>query len=956
MQNTPSTLKRFLPAFLPLIFAFAMAIPQAHAARYFLGDNDTLVKGCSGTIEIKVDTVGANAMAGDSMITLKPAELTVNQVSIGNMFPMQVFNQFTGTEIKLSGARLPMSGAYKGVGTFGYISFTSALGANSGTFAFSQDFTGDNTLVDENIDNVLTEALGKTYTFMDRYNKNINGVGFCTPDTTGPTFHFITPAPSSSNNPIVSNVIFSLTDDRSGVDIGTLTFSIDGVPYTPQSAQVTVDPDGAAFRVETNPNLDFKEGSSVSVSARACDKNVPANCTTTNTSFRIFSPAPAPSVCGDGFLNPNGGEQCDDSNRVSGDGCSPFCLFETSSLPSSCFDGLQNQGESGLDCGGPCSRVCPSCVDGVLNQGEIGVDCGGPCPVCGSQPKAVCEIPNSQTTLETLTICYTPDNDPTSPYTMIIPKSFWPDYEKRGDSQGACSKEAMCQILMPVAPEIEKKATEDAKIAFDTQSSVLEQKVVIEAPKTQAVVIDQIVICKAIPDYLKANFDSASSDTDGDGLSDRTECYAKTSPINPDTDTDGCSDGDELNRFSSNPLDGTDCTMTGDAETGFNQVLVTDPKPSWTLGNLTPRFSGIAPLRSTAITVTVFHADQKIVKELSAATNGVLQANDSTSVPKAVSTLRTSIQNARTFVNLNGADFNYVDLQAMVTTLETQIQILAKDYANPSLFVPKDYFDMLKQLGFGDLGLDLGALLREPIVIGSTNDFSATIIATLPASSFELLPGAPLEDMKLYDVVATATLGDRNISSAPIQFGVNTGFTVSIPVPRTLGGKLIPVGGISFNGILIPTAFAQGDSGKTQIEIDQIRPVITGDSEFGSQVFAIWNSVVLSSSVIADSEAGSFEIQAPRDLEPKISHRVTLYAVKTDKDKILRSESVDINFRIKTEKTSLWMIFFFIFFFLILLIAAYLLSRRLKDNRSVVPILQTSEKKNREHPSSEKKN
>ncbi len=46
-----------------------------------------------------------------------------------------------------------------------------------------------------------------------------------------------------------------------------------------------------------------------------------------------------------------------------------------------CSDGIQNQGETGVDCGGPCT-ACASCNDGVQNQGETGVDCGGPCTAC----------------------------------------------------------------------------------------------------------------------------------------------------------------------------------------------------------------------------------------------------------------------------------------------------------------------------------------------------------------------------------------------------------------------------------------------------------------------------------------------------------------------------------------------------------------------------------------------
>ena len=78
--------------------------------------------------------------------------------------------------------------------------------------------------------------------------------------------------------------------------------------------------------------------------------------------------------------------------------------------PATCDDGIQNGGETGVDCGGPtsCPRcapgggcasgsdcasgVCsggicqtPSCSDGVKNGNETGIDCGGgTCPACAA--------------------------------------------------------------------------------------------------------------------------------------------------------------------------------------------------------------------------------------------------------------------------------------------------------------------------------------------------------------------------------------------------------------------------------------------------------------------------------------------------------------------------------------------------------------------------------------------
>ncbi|MEM9990590.1 MAG: cohesin domain-containing protein, partial [Bacteroidota bacterium] len=53
----------------------------------------------------------------------------------------------------------------------------------------------------------------------------------------------------------------------------------------------------------------------------------------------------------------------------------------TGDAAATCTDGIQNQGEEGVDCGGPCA-ACPSCNDGIQNGDETGVDCGGSCSPC----------------------------------------------------------------------------------------------------------------------------------------------------------------------------------------------------------------------------------------------------------------------------------------------------------------------------------------------------------------------------------------------------------------------------------------------------------------------------------------------------------------------------------------------------------------------------------------------
>jgi hypothetical protein len=59
------------------------------------------------------------------------------------------------------------------------------------------------------------------------------------------------------------------------------------------------------------------------------------------------------------------------------------CSDKDDTAAGTCSDGIKNQTETGVDCGGPCG-ACPTCTDGIKNGTETGVDCGGSCAACAS--------------------------------------------------------------------------------------------------------------------------------------------------------------------------------------------------------------------------------------------------------------------------------------------------------------------------------------------------------------------------------------------------------------------------------------------------------------------------------------------------------------------------------------------------------------------------------------------
>lgn len=90
--------------------------------------------------------------------------------------------------------------------------------------------------------------------------------------------------------------------------------------------------------------------------------------------------------CGDGIQN-QGERGVDCCGPCEPCPTIPDCTTPITVVTPTCFDGIQNGDEEGVDCGGSCAEACDTggdtpCTNGVQDIGEEGVDCGGDCPPC----------------------------------------------------------------------------------------------------------------------------------------------------------------------------------------------------------------------------------------------------------------------------------------------------------------------------------------------------------------------------------------------------------------------------------------------------------------------------------------------------------------------------------------------------------------------------------------------
>jgi len=357
--------------------------------------------------------------------------------------------------------------------------------------------------------------------------------------------------------------------------------------------------------------------------------------------------------------------------------------------------------------------------------------------------------------------------------------------------------------------------------------------------------------------------DPESKDTDYDGLSDKLEVYDyKTSPFLKDSDSDGLSDYEEVIINKTDPL-----------------------KPDTDLDDFSDYVevqSGTDPLSALSYPVDedVNGVPDSWETENKVSVKDGAQDTDGDAISDKLEFQWGTDPNSR---DTDGDGFT--DTEEILEYNSDPLSVLSPgNLANIGVKITNfqenqlvaDATPMIK--GVAPFGYPVRILLR--------NDYGHEKIlgsAIVDANNiFVFQSTEPLRDGR-YMLVARSLQVNKKliVESDPVHIIIDSSLDVAGPVPLKLDGEDVT-----------PEVLLRN----LKISIKDDRPVLTGQTEFGNKVTAVWKSVVISSVLIADSTTGEFLIQAPRNLGVG-DHEVWLTAVR--KKDSAQSETVKLNFKVE---------------------------------------------------------
>jgi hypothetical protein len=269
-------MKKFILNSLAISLLFvAFHAPQAHAAKMSLyPSSGQFNEGCQYSVDIIMNTEGANTRGADAFMSYNPNEIEILGIRPGWIFKSYPGRIFGGGDIKITA--FSENGFYKGSGSLARLTFRSKPGVTSATisFKYSPGATTDSNVAGESANDILNGAYGAKYNF-------VKGPCFVeVPDTKPPYIKYEDLKPGMDWENLVPNtdIQMIIRDDKSGVDLDTVTVDINGTLYTKDGdKKFTYEGPNTAYSITIDPENDFilgEEEVTVKVNAEDLSDNV----------------------------------------------------------------------------------------------------------------------------------------------------------------------------------------------------------------------------------------------------------------------------------------------------------------------------------------------------------------------------------------------------------------------------------------------------------------------------------------------------------------------------------------------------------------------------------------------------------------------------------------------------------------------------------------------------------
>ncbi|WP_434418883.1 DUF4215 domain-containing protein [Nannocystis pusilla] len=151
----------------------------------------------------------------------------------------------------------------------------------------------------------------------------------------------------TTNVVIVEQVVTSTSGDESPGLESTSTGEPEDIETTEDSTSTSTTTHASSTSTSTSTG----EGTTTeAMIGPSTDTSTGAETAETFHSTGTGTTTSTPPMCGDGIVSDD--EECDDGNQIDDDPCSNACVH------AGCADGVQNQGESDIDCGGEWCLAC----------------------------------------------------------------------------------------------------------------------------------------------------------------------------------------------------------------------------------------------------------------------------------------------------------------------------------------------------------------------------------------------------------------------------------------------------------------------------------------------------------------------------------------------------------------------------------------------------------------------